>query len=105
MQHILKKLKMLLPKASKYYWWNDYQEFQIYNSQPRLDFPDELESYNKIIRVIKSCINYQQLRAASIMVDQFYWLHCNGVATESLNKKILLKKSHIKFKQKYDSKY
>ena len=66
MQHILKKLKMLLPKASKYYWWNDYQEFQIYNSQLRLDFPDELESYNKIIRVIKSCINYKQLRAASI---------------------------------------
>ena len=96
---------MLLPKASKYYWWNDYQEFQIYNSQPRLDFPDELESYNKIIRVIKSCINYQQLRAASIMVDQFYWLHCNGVATESLNKKILLKKSHIKFKQKYGNKH
>ena len=45
---------MLLPKASKYYWWDDYQEFQIYNSQPRLDFPYELESYNKIIRVIKS---------------------------------------------------
>ena len=51
MQHILKKLKML-------------------------DFPDELETYNKIIRVIKSCINSQQLRAASIMIDQFYWLHC-----------------------------
>ena len=89
---------MLLPKASKYYWWNDYQEFQIYNSQLRLDFPDELESYNKIIRVIKSCINSQQLRAASIMVDQFYWLHCNAVATESLNKKVLLKRQSFRMK-------
>ena len=89
---------MLLPKASKYYWWNDYQEFQIYNSQPRLDFPDELESYNKIIRVIKSCINHQQLRAASIMVDQFYWLHCNAVTTEALNKKISLKLRSFRLK-------
>ena len=93
---------MLLPKASKYTWWDEYQ---LVNSQPMLNFPDELETYNKIIRVIKSCKNSLQLKAASIMVDQFYWLHCNGVATESLNKKILLKKSHIKFKQKYDSKY
>ena len=89
---------MLLPKASKYYWWNDYQEFQIYNSQPRLVFPDELESYNKIIRVIKSCINYKQLRAASIMVDQFYWLHCNAVTTEALNKKISLKLRSFRLK-------
>ena len=89
---------MLLPKASKYYWWGDYQEFQIYNSQPRLNFPDELETYNKIIKVIKSCKNGLQLKAASIMVDQFYWLHCNAVATESLNKKILLKKQSFRIK-------
>ena len=63
-----------------------------------LDFPDELETYNKIIRVIKSCINSKQLRAASIMVDQFYWLHCNAVATESLNKKVLLKRQSLRLK-------
>jgi hypothetical protein len=95
MQHILKKLKMLLPKASKYTWWDEYQ---LVNSQPMLNFPDELETYNKIIRVIKSCINSQQLRAASIMVDQFYWLHCNAVATESLNKKVLLKRQSFRMK-------
>ena len=49
MQHILKKLKMLLPKASKYDWWDEYQ---LVNSQPMLNFPDELETYNKIIKVI-----------------------------------------------------
>ena len=86
---------MLLPKASKYDWWDEYQ---LVNSQPMLNFPDELETYNKIIRVIKSCINSQQLRAASIMVDQFYWLHCNAVATESLNKKVLLKRQSFRMK-------
>ena len=80
--------KVFPPKASKYTWWDEYQ---LVNSQPMLNFPDELETYNKIIRVIKSCTNSLQLRAANIMVDQFYWLHCNAVATESLNKKVLLK--------------
>ena len=86
---------MLLPKASKYTWWDEYQ---LVNSQPMLNFPDELETYNKIIRVIKSCTNSLQLRAANIMVDQFYWLHCNAVATESLNKKVLLKKQSFRLK-------
>ena len=26
MQHILKKLNMLLPKASKYTWWDEYED-------------------------------------------------------------------------------
>jgi len=75
-------------KASKYDWWNEYE---LVNSQPMLNFPDELETYNKIIRVIKSCEHPSQLRAASIMVDRFYWLHCNAVSTEALNKKVALK--------------
>ena len=75
-------------KASKYDWWDDNQTV---NLQFHLNFPDELETYNKIIRVIKSCKNSQQLRAANVMIKQFYWLHCNAVATESLNKKVLLK--------------
>ena len=25
------------------------------------------------------------------MVDRFYWLHCNAVSTEALNKKVALK--------------
>ena len=75
-------------KASKYDWWDEYE---LVNSQPMLNFPDELETYNKIIRVIKSCKHPSQLRAASIMVDRFYWLHCNAVSTESLNKKVALK--------------
>ena len=86
---------MLLPKASKYTWWDEYQ---LVNSQPMLNFPDELETYNKIIKVIKSCENGLQLRAASIMVDQFYWLHCNVVATEALNKKIALKLRSFRLK-------
>ena len=64
-----------------------------------LDFPDELETYNKIIRVIKSCTNSLQLRAANIMIDQFYWLHCNAVATESLNKKFLLKRQSFRLRK------
>ena len=75
-------------KASKYDWWDEYE---LVNSQPMLNFPDELETYNKIIRVIKSCEHPSQLRAASIMVDRFYWLHCNAVSTEALNKKVALK--------------
>ena len=80
--------KVFPPKASKYDWWDEYE---LVNSQPMLNFPDELETYNKIIRVIKSCEHPSQLRAASIMVDRFYWLHCNAVATEALNKKVALK--------------
>ena len=80
--------KVFPPKASKYDWWDEYE---LVNSQPMLNFPDELETYNKIIRVIKSCEHPSQLRAASIMVDRFYWLHCNAVSTESLNKKVALK--------------
>ena len=75
-------------KASKYDWWDEYE---LVNSQPMLNFPDELETYNKIIRVIKSCKHPSQLKAASIMVDRFYWLHCNAVSTEALNKKVALK--------------
>ena len=75
-------------KASKYDWWDEYE---LVNSQPMLNFPDELETYNKIIRVIKSCEHPSQLRAASIMIDRFYWLHCNAVSTEALNKKVALK--------------
>ena len=75
-------------KASKYDWWDEYE---LVNSQPMLNFPDELETYNKIIRVIKSCKHPTQLKAASIMVDRFYWLHCNAVSTEALNKKVALK--------------
>ena len=75
-------------KASKYDWWDDNQTVDL---QFHLNFPDELETYNKIIRVIKSCKNPQQLRAANVMIKQFYWLYCNAVATESLNKKVLLK--------------
>ena len=86
---------MLLPKASKYTWWDEYQ---LVNSQPMLNFPDELETYNKIIKVIKSCENGLQLKAASIMVDQFYWLHCNEVATEALNKKVALKLRSFRLK-------
>ena len=86
---------MLLPKASKYTWWDEYQ---LVNSQPMLNFPDELETYNKIIRVIKSCENGLQLKAASIMVDRFYWLHCNAVATEALNKKVSLKLQSFRLK-------
>ena len=80
--------KVFPPKASKYDWWDGYE---LVNSQPMLNFPDELETYNKIIRVIKSCKHPSQLKAASIMVDQFYWLHCNAVSTEALNKKVALK--------------
>jgi len=87
--------KVFPSKASKYTWWDEYQ---LVNSQPMLNFPDELETYNKIIRVIKSCTNSLQLRAANIMVDQFYWLHCNAVATESLNKKVLLKRQSFRMK-------
>ena len=86
---------MLLPKASKYTWWDEYE---LVNSQPMLNFPDELETYNKIIKVIKSCENGLQLRAASIMVDRFYWLHCNAVATEALNKKVALKLRSFRLK-------
>ena len=86
---------MLLPKASKYTWWDEYE---LVNSQPMLNFPDELETYNKIIKVIKSCENGLQLKAASIMVDQFYWLHCNAVATEALNKKDALKLRSFRLK-------
>ena len=32
---------MLLPKASKYTWWDEYE---LVNSQPMLNFPDELET-------------------------------------------------------------
>ena len=62
MQRILKKLKMLLPKASKYGWWDEYQ---LVNSQPMLNFPDELETYNKVIKVIKSCENGLQLKTSN----------------------------------------
>ena len=86
---------MLLPKASKYTWWDEYQ---LVNSQPMLNFPDELETYNKIIKVIKSCENGLQLKAASIMVDRFYWLHCNAVETEALNKKVALKLRSFRLK-------
>jgi len=82
-------------KASKYDWWNEYE---LVNSQPMLNFPDELETYNKIIRVIKSCEHPSQLRAASIMVDRFYWLHCNAVSTEALNKKVALKLRSFRMK-------
>ena len=82
-------------KASKYDWWDEYE---LVNSQPMLNFPDELETYNKIIRVIKSCEHPSQLRAASIMVDRFYWLHCNAVSTESLNKKVALKLRSFRMK-------
>ena len=80
--------KVFPPKASKYDWWDEYK---LVNSQPMLNFPDELETYNKIIRVIKSCKHPSQLKAASIMIDRFYWLHCNAVSTEALNKKVALK--------------
>ena len=53
---------MLLPKASKYTWWDEYQ---LVNSQPMLNFPDELETYNKIIKVIKSCENGLQLKTSN----------------------------------------
>ena len=82
-------------KASKYDWWDEYE---LVNSQPMLNFPDELETYNKIIRVIKSCKHPSQLRAASIMVDRFYWLHCNAVSTEALNKKVALKLRSFRLK-------
>ena len=82
-------------KASKYDWWDEYE---LVNSQPMLNFPDELETYNKIIRVIKSCKHPSQLRAASIMVDRFYWLHCNAVSTEALNKKVALKLQSFRLK-------
>jgi hypothetical protein len=75
-------------KASKYDWWDDNQTVDL---QFKLNFPDELETYNKIIRVIKSCKHPSQLKTASIMVDRFYWLHCNAVSTEALNKKVALK--------------
>jgi len=87
--------KVFPPKASKYDWWGEYQ---LINSQPMLNFPDELETYNKIIRVIKSCEHPSQLRAASIMVDRFYWLHCNAVSTEALNKKVALKLQSFRLK-------
>ena len=87
--------KVFPPKASKYDWWDEYE---LVNSQPMLNFPDELETYNKIIRVIKSCEHPSQLRAASIMVDRFYWLHCNAVSTESLNKKVALKLRSFRLK-------
>jgi len=87
--------KVFPPKASKYDWWD---ENELVNSQPMLNFPDELETYNKIIRVIKSCEHPSQLRAASIMVDRFYWLHCNAVSTESLNKKVALKLRSFRMK-------
>ena len=82
-------------KASKYDWWDEYE---LVNSQPMLNFPDELETYNKIIRVIKSCEHPSQLKAASIMVDQFYWSHCNAVSTEALNKKVALKLRSFRLK-------
>ena len=82
-------------KASKYDWWDEYE---LVNSQPMLNFPDELETYNKIIRVIKSCKHPSQLKAASIMVDRFYWLHCNAVSTEALNKKVALKLQSFRLK-------
>ena len=82
-------------KASKYDWWDEYE---LVNSQPMLNFPDELETYNKIIRVIKSCEHPSQLRAASIMIDRFYWLHCNAVSTEALNKKVALKLQSFRLK-------
>jgi len=88
--------KVFPPKASKYDWWGEYQ---LINSQPMLNFPDELETYNKIIRVIKSCEHPSQLRAASIMVDRFYWLHCNAVSTEALNKKVALKLQSFRLKR------
>jgi len=87
--------KVFPPKTSKYDWWDEYE---LVNSQPMLNFPDELETYNKIIRVIKSCKHPSQLRAASIMVDQFYWLHCNAVSTEALNKKVSLKLQSFRLK-------
>ena len=87
--------KVFPPKASKYDWWDEYK---LVNSQPMLNFPDELETYNKIIRVIKSCKHPSQLKAASIMVDRFYWLHCNAVSTESLNKKVALKLRSFRMK-------
>jgi len=87
--------KVFPPKASKYDWWDEYE---LVNSQPMLNFPDELETYNKIIRVIKSCEHPSQLRAASIMVDRFYWLHCNAVSTEALNKKVALKLRSFRMK-------
>ena len=83
------------PKASKYDWWDEYE---LVNLQPMLNFPDELETYNKIIRVIKSCKHPSQLKTASIMVDRFYWLHCNAVSTEALNKKVALKLQSFRLK-------
>jgi hypothetical protein len=48
--------------------------------------------------ICTTCENGLQLRAASIMVDQFYWLHCNAVSTEALNKKVALKLRSFRIK-------
>ena len=84
--------KIFPPKASKYSWWDE----SISKLQHMLNFPDELESYNKIVRTVKSCKNSKQLKTTNVMVDKFYQLYSNAIATEALNKLILLKKQSFR---------
>ena len=79
--------KIFPPKASKYSWWDESTS----KLRHMLNFPDELESYNKIVRTVKSCKNSKQLKTTNVMVDKFYQLYSNAIATEALNKLILLK--------------
>ena len=63
-----------------------------------VNFPNEIDSKTKVIRTIKSCNNKTQLKAATIMVGNYYKIFPNRSTFYYMNKIIDMKERSFRLK-------